>query len=186
MNIILIRHGKTQGNIEGRYIGTTDEDLSLIGIKEIKSIEYPYADIIISSPLKRCIQTAELIYKKEIEIFEDLKECDFGDFENKNYEELKNNNDYVIWLESNGKMTFPNGESYDEFCKRCCRCFEKVINKYIEKNIAFVVHGGTIMAILEKYSHNKSFYDWQIKNGEYLCFTVVKNKSDINLKILNM
>lgn len=181
MRVIFIRHGKTKGNIEGRYIGTTDEPLSEVGISEIKSIKYPHADRIISSPMKRCIQSAQLIYNtNNIELFDNLRECDFGDFENKNYNELKNNTYYKLWLESGGKIPFPNGEDHKEFCLRCCKCFESIIKNNTCESIAFVVHGGTIMAVLEKYEGG-SFYDRQIKNGGYLCFETVAENGTIRL-----
>lgn len=185
--IIFIRHGKTKGNEEKRYIGTTDEELSLKGIEEIKKNSYPGAEIVVSSPLKRCIQTAQLIYGRTPEIFRDLRECSFGDFENKNYDELKYNEDYTAWLESNGRMPFPNGEEHGEFCQRCCKCFEGIVNCYKDKSIAFVVHGGTIMAILEKYALEKrSFYDWQIGNGQYLIFEKTDRNDNIKLRLVDI
>lgn len=181
MRVIFIRHGLTKGNIEKRYIGTTDEDLCSQGIYAVKAREYPYAERIISSPMKRCIQTAEIIYNNmDIEIADDLRECDFGDFENKNFEELKNNPQYIKWLDSMGKLPFPNGEAHGNFCVRCCRCFEKIIMENNAKSTAFVIHGGTIMAILERYA-GKSFYDWQIKNGQWLWFEVVYKDNQIYL-----
>ena len=87
MKIILIRHGMTEGNLKRRYIGTTDEDL--INTDCLKG-DYPKCERVVASPLKRCIQTAEYIYPNvDIEICDKLKECDFGDFENKSYEDLK-------------------------------------------------------------------------------------------------
>ncbi len=49
----------------------------------------------------------------DIEICDKLKECDFGDFENKSYEDLKNNR-LSKWLDSNG-VPFPNGETHEDF-----------------------------------------------------------------------
>ena len=59
MKLILIRHGKTKGNREKRYIGKTDEPLEKNTVIVKK---YPKTDIVISSPMKRCIMTANLIY----------------------------------------------------------------------------------------------------------------------------
>jgi len=185
LRIVFIRHGKTKGNIEKRYIGSTNESLSDRGIYEIEHLKYkyPYAKRIISSPMKRCTETAKIIYGNVFEVYEDLRECDFGDFENKNYEELKNNGDYLKWLESSGKGGFPNGEGYFEFCGRCSECFKKIILGNKAESLAFVVHGGTIMAILERFYYEKrSFFDWQIKNGDYLEFNAVKNENGVYLK----
>ena len=61
MKIIFIRHGKTAGNLEKRYIGRTDEPLCEEGISELESIKYPDSDEVLASPMKRCLQTARLI-----------------------------------------------------------------------------------------------------------------------------
>lgn len=168
MKIIFIRHEKTIGNIEYRYIGRTDQPLCNDGINDIKSHKYPYADIVICSPMKRCIETAKLIYPdKNAVIYDDLRECDFGDFEGKNYIELSRNINYQKWIDSIGVIPFPNGESQEIFKQRSVKTFDKAVfdNKSCG-SIVFVVHGGTIMAVLEKYSVPKrDFYDYQVKNG---------------------
>lgn len=168
MKIIFIRHGKTPGNLEKRYIGVTDEPLGEEGISELKSISYPDCDIVISSPMKRCIQTAEIIYSdKKIVVGENLKECNFGDFEGKNYIELSANPDYQRWIDSGGTLAFPSGENPADFKKRCIKEFDKIVSEYAENAVlAFVVHGGTIMSILEKYAYPKGgYYDFQVQNA---------------------
>lgn len=163
--VIFIRHGKTSGNLEKRYIGKTDEDLCEIGKNELMKINYPECENVVSSPLKRCIQSSEIIYPdKKIFINENLRETDFGIFEGKNYTELCENPDYRNWID--GKSEIPDGESSENFKKRCCNAFIDTMKNSDGKAIAFVVHGGVIMAILEKYAFlKKSFYDYQVSNG---------------------
>lgn len=188
MKIILIRHGMTKGNTEKRYIGSTDEPLCNEGIEQIltyiKANNYPNAEVIYASPLLRCIKTSELIYPdKEPILCEDLRECDFGELENKNYLELADNEKYQKWIASNGTLEFPYGENQESFRKRCIKAYETIIDNSQNDIIALVVHGGTIMSILEKYGiPMKGFYDWQTSNGEgYVCELAEDNRS---LKIL--
>lgn len=164
--IIFIRHAKTAGNLEKRYIGRTDEPLCAIGITELGKMSYPAADLVICSSMLRCLETAQLIYpNREPLINENLRECDFGDFEGKNYHELSDNPAYLRWIESNGTLPFPCGESHDNFKRRCIAAFDKTVSEYDAETTAFVVHGGTIMAILERYAlPKKGFYDYQVKN----------------------
>ena len=173
MKIIFIRHGKSLGNIEKRYIGSTDQQLCDEGISELKNIKYPDCDILISSPMKRCIQTAEIIYPdKTADIYGELRECDFGGFENKNHIELSGDIYYSKWIESGGTIPFPNGETPSGFKKRYTDSFEKIAAGYSDNNtVSFVVHGGVIMAVLEKYAlPPKGFYDWHCENGHgYIC-----------------
>lgn len=168
MNINFIRHGKTNGNLEKRYIGRTDEPLCETGLAQLKTISYPDCDIVVSSPMKRCIETANLIYpSKQIMIYEDLRECDFGDFEGRNHTELDGNEVYQKWLDSGGLGIFPNGEDSTAFRERSITGFLKAVtdNKTVN-TISFIVHGGTIMSILEKFVvTHKEFYDYMVENG---------------------
>lgn len=172
MRVIFIRHSLTKGNEEKRYIGKTDEPLCEKGIEFLKDKVYPICEKVYVSPMKRCRQTAEIIYnKQEFYEVEDFRECDFGIFENKNYLELNGNEDYQKWIDSNGELPFPQGESKKDFSIRCVNAFEKIIKdckKDKISSVAFVVHGGTIMSILDRYSEpHKDYYSWQIKNAEY-------------------
>lgn len=177
MKIVFIRHGKTAGNLEKRYIGSTDEPLCDEGIAELSEMCGIMADIVISSPMKRCIQTAELLFPHLTPlVVDDLRECCFGDFEGKNYGELNGNADYQAWIDSGGEMPFPNGESKADFTKRSDDAFVKAMEMLIsqhgnELTAAFVVHGGTIMSVLSSFGEPKrDYYDYMCKNGGgYVC-----------------
>ena len=139
MEVIFIRHLPTPGNEKKQYIGRTDEALShravtsfrkkremyLKNLKETdgESISfYPPAEMIVASPMKRCVQTAELIYPGQKIVTEpELRECDFGRFEGKTYEELKGDPAYIAWLESGGTLAFPEGEDQETFRNRCAK-----------------------------------------------------------------
>ena len=182
--LILIRHGKTAGNLLGRYIGSrTDEPLCDEGREELAGKQLPEVERLYVSPMKRCVETAEILWpgfdRKEMQKVTDLRECDFGDFENKNYKELSGNEDYQAWIDSNGTLPFPNGESMDAFKSRCLEAFARIVEdvsgaeqEWIASGktgifrAGIVVHGGTIMAILEQYGYPKAaYFDYQVKNG---------------------
>lgn len=189
IKIVLIRHLKTQGNLEGRYIGTTDEHLCKEGIDVIKEKVYPKVQALYCSPMIRCKETAKLIYSNlEYTVKKDLRECAFGDFENKNYEELKNNDYYQKWIDSNGTLPFPNGEDSTIFRKRSLAAFDEIIDDIIKKklrSVAIIVHGGTIMSILDKYSYpHEDFYNWQVKNGCGYSFEIDEEEWKLNNKFV--
>ena len=178
MKIVLIRHGKTGGNIKKKYIGKTDEPLCEEGVEELKGKKYPPADMVIVSPMLRCRQTAEIIYGGYDIMEEDLRETDFGRFEGGSFEELKDDPYYIKWLESGGNIPFPGGEGREDFIKRCLRGFENVLISCRRENCriaAFIVHGGTIMAIAQKYLSG-DFYDYHLKNGEYMVLSLYDKK----------
>lgn len=171
IQINLIRHGKTQGNLLRRYIGTTDEPLCSEGMEQIRGRKYPDAEAVFISPRKRCMETAHIIYPDTISlVLEDLAECDFGDFENKNAVELEDNQDYQDWIDSGGRLPFPNGESREQFAKRSVDGFLQAVDicqKTKIKCASLVVHGGTIMSIMEAFAWPKEdYYFWQPKNGD--------------------
>ena len=125
MRIYLIRHSMTKGNKEKRYIGTTDESLCLEGIQLLEERKgmYPEVTYVYVSSMKRCVQTAEIIYPKMMKAGayscnEKLRECDFGLFENHNYIELSGCPEYQAWIDSGGKLPFPEGESREAFIRR--------------------------------------------------------------------
>lgn len=172
MKIMLIRHFATPGNEKRQYIGSTDEVLSEKTAFLKRS--YPIPEYIIASPMKRCVQTAKRIWGTDLSgcpiVLEPLmRECDFGQFEGKTYEELKSVPKYIAWLKSNGTIPFPGGEEQSVFRRRSVEGAIEQIEWLIEKKVqraAFVVHGGTIMAVFEQLAEEKkNFYDWQLGNG---------------------
>ncbi len=169
MKVILIRHGRTQGNSLGRLIGVTDESLCAEGIEEIRKRTYPHADTVFVSPLKRCVETARLIYgDADLNIVEGMREMNFGIFDNKAHEELKDNSFYIKWLETNCESDVPEGETKREFTDRCTAAFKAALDT-AEGDTAFIVHGGTVMAVLSAMT-GQEFYSFLLKNGQgYIC-----------------
>lgn len=175
MKITFIRHGKTAGNLIGRYIGTTDEPLCEIGVKELldrkEKFSFIKPDRLFVTTKLRTVQTAKLLFPDvERTVVPGLSECDFGMFENKNYNELDGCKEYQDWIDSGGTLPFPGGESREAFIQRCCTSFLQCVKAAMQQplqELVFVVHGGTIMAILDRYAiSDKTYYDWQVKNGE--------------------
>lgn len=171
MEVVLIRHGETKGNTEKRYVGTTEEGLTEKGINTLKQKNYPPVQYVFVSPRCRCIETMQQIYKDSpYEIIEELAECEFGVYEYKNFMELKDEQEYQAWIRSNGTIGFPGGETKDTFKRRTLTGFWKGISKAQKmgfERVAFIVHGGSIMAILDELSMpHEEFYHWQAGNGE--------------------
>lgn len=185
MKILMIRHGATAGNLEKRYVGRTDEGLTeqavsdlLERVRGVRKLAGNVA-VIVTSPMKRCLETAEVLFPKNL--YENiprlqkagLSECDFGKFEYKNYMELSGNAEYQHFIDTLGKEGFPGGETTDEFKARTVKAFLEVLKEVPSQadrddlTLVFVVHGGTIMAVMEALSEEKrGYYDWQVGNGE--------------------
>jgi alpha-ribazole phosphatase len=171
LKINMLRHLATAGNLQKRYIGITDEPLCKEGLSVLEGISYPPAEAVYVSPMRRCKETARLIYPDIIPIAcEDFRECNFGEFENKNYMELSNNSEYQAWIDSNGTLPFPKGENPVDFRIRCVKEFERVVASSLKsgyRSIVLIVHGGTIMSILERFSYpREDYFHWRTENGK--------------------
>ena len=185
IHLTLIRHGATLSNKEGRYLGKTDEALSLDGIRTLeKSVTdriYPIADVLFSGPMKRCLETAQILYPGQTPIcIPEWTEMDFGTFEGHDYKELSGDPAYQNWIDSGGTLPFPEGESREEFIRRSVAGYEKMVyhmkriwersavseqgDRNIQ-NVSAVVHGGTIMALLS-YFLGGEYFDYQVKCGQ--------------------
>ena len=173
--IHLIRHGVTEGNLRGQYIGSTDVPLAEEGKKRLLDLRakggYPTAKAYFSSPLLRCRQTLELLYPGVQPIVLDgLRECNFGEWEGKTAEQLaKEDPHFAEWMESGAQATPPGGESGAVFMHRVCESFEKLVEGLMRSGTTSAVvmtHGGVMMTILSAYGLPRAkFYDWITENG---------------------
>ena len=101
MEVILVRHGITQGNKEKRFVGRLDVPLAPEGEAMARETAplMPKVEHLYVSPMLRCRQTADLLWPGVPRtLVEDLRETDFGIFEGKNHAELQDDPAYRRWL----------------------------------------------------------------------------------------
>lgn len=171
----LIRHGLTQGNLDGLYIGHSDVPLCVQGIEQLKQMKedytYPYSKFIFSSPLKRCLDTAKILYPDINPIvIEDLIEYDFGEFDGRSAAELhKKQPLFDRWLKGEKDVKPPFGESNEEFAKRVCDCFVKIVDGIIKSgtdDACIITHGGVIMTLLANCAlPEAAAHEWMTPSG---------------------
>ena len=163
--IHLLRHGMTEANQDGRYIGRTDLPLSPEGLAALLKLkdgyEYPGAGAapgtvrFFTSPRLRCRQTLEALYPGcQPTPVEGLAECDFGKWENRPLRELKLQEEFLRWMEGKDQQ-IPGGESPEVFRQRVCAAFEGVVNDLIhagDTEAVICTHGGVITLLMQLYS----------------------------------
>ncbi len=185
LEVLLLRHGQTQGNLEKRYIGKTDEPLLLDDTESMRKISALQKRLeqeaiagsqkLFVSPMLRCRQTAELLFPgQEQVVIDKLREMDFGRFEAKNYMELSADPAYQAWIDSDGRLPFPEGEDRECFIKRTMEGFRQMTEQAWRENcgqIVAVVHGGSIMAILSCLMQD-DYFAYQVPNlaGYAFCY----------------
>ncbi len=148
--VVLIRHAETEGNVKKRYIGATDDPLCEAGIKRAgqkKPCIRP--DTVYVTPLIRTVQTASVLFPyAELKEIKELSEMDFGIFENRSADEMKDDHLYRSWVEGGCLGRCPGGENKKEFTERVCSCFRSVMECTDAQLSVFVVHDGTIKALM--------------------------------------
>lgn len=154
--LYLIRHGITQGNLDGKYIGQTDLALCPEGRRTIELLHadevYPEIEKVYSSPLLRCLETAEIIYpEQKLMIVDDLEEMNFGDFEGKTADQLADLREYADWIHGGVDAAPPNGEKFRDFQLRCIEGLDTVYSDMMRSGVhyaACVTHAGVITNLL--------------------------------------
>ena len=155
MKLYVIRHGQTKCNKENKYNCRLDEDINEIGIKQAeeasKIVKNLDIDLIICSTLKRAMKTAQIVNEdKKCEIIYDkaLEERGYGNLEGKTnneiVEHLKNREDFNNY---NLNLQRENIEPVRDVCDRVWNLLDKIKEKYSDKKILLVTHGGTCRAI---------------------------------------
>ena len=172
--IHLIRHGAIDETLSGKYIGTTDPPLSDKGKLALKKLAfthaYPQPPVVFSSPLRRCTQTCAVLFpERKPLVIANLSECNFGEWEVKTAEELKDSEDFQKWLAGDNSVKPPRGESNADFVRRVCKMFESIVEGLMKTGsteCAIVTHGGVIMTLLAVYGLPQAKpFEWAMENG---------------------
>jgi len=192
MQLILIRHGETLWNKEGRVQGTSDVELSAVGEKQAYllalSLKNQNIEAIHASPLKRAIRTAEIInefHSLDIQIHQGLMEMDQGDFEGLSFQELMDNKKDFLksWITDPAAVRMPNGESLAELQNRAWGAVEEIISK--TQNALVVSHNFTIAAILCRL-RNISLAEFRRACVDTASKTIVRlGNSEPSIELLN-
>ena len=154
--ISILRHGRTDANDKGLYIGRTDLPLSEEGKRELAELyethEYPKVQKVYTSPLERAVQSAEILFPdRELVEIDDLTEMDFGAFEGCSAEELAKLDSYKKWLRGGLDNPPPNGESLRNMMVRCYTALNSVILDMMQEDIteaAVMTHSGILMNMM--------------------------------------
>jgi len=159
VQIYLLRHGSTGPEYSGRYIGKSDVPLHPSGYDAVDfwKKKLPEFDAVFCSPLLRTRQTAERI-GISYRIVSELQEMNFGDCEEKSFDELQREMPTVAQslLEANTDFSFPNGESSEQLKSRVNHFIQQTISPIAQKydpprsrkSILLITHAGIIRQFL--------------------------------------
>ena len=192
-----VRHGITAWNLERRYQGQRDIPLlfpdaeaGLLALREALTEER--FDAVYSSDLNRCQQTLEWSQaaRPGVPVYLEprLRELDFGEYEGKVYDELKDLPHYRAWIDSAGELQIPGGESSGQLRERLDTWLNDVATHAREQRyqkVLVVTHGGVIRELRRRFEtigfwegivHQAQGRRWQLSycfnndgKGEWQC-----------------
>ena len=178
MKIYLIRHGETTANVEKKFAGVWNVDLTDKGIaqavltsEKLKDIQF---DEVYCSSLKRAMDTADIIVKHQAKkpvVMDALMEMNFGIWEGKSFGEIKASAPDLLdqWFKDFEHFVVPEGESVKEMFERVTKAYKGIIEPYSpddDVKICIVAHGGVIQALLSYFcfGDNSGYWKFRVEN----------------------
>ena len=171
--LFFVRHGQTEYNVKGLSCGISDVELTEKGIQQAKDLtshihEYPI-DIIISSPLKRAKQTAQILAEplgKEVILDNRLREQNYGLYEGKPYDAVFQ--ELMPEARKQFACKAKTGESLFHVIQRVYNLLDEIKQKYPNQNVLIVAHGGIARTIHSYFYEvsNKEFFEVKTGNCE--------------------
>ncbi|HEU0008505.1 MAG TPA: histidine phosphatase family protein [Verrucomicrobiae bacterium] len=155
--VILLRHGETTWNIEGRYQGQLDSPLTSVGVAQAQSLARRLAGAkftaLYSSDLGRALETAKCIAEisgHEVRADARLRERHLGIFQNLLKADFKQKfpEEYRLFKSGGPDYVIPQGESGRQAAERSNACLDELARRHAGETIVVVAHGGTISALL--------------------------------------
>ena len=159
MRIILVRHGETDANKEGRFQGASDAPLNQTGLSQAyalgRRLSSKQLDAVYSSPQTRAMQTATPLAEAmnlPIQTVENLRELDIGELDGLYGADLRERYPHVLeqWRINVGALTMPGGESIVGLQERTWNAILHIRDEHSEGTIAVISHNFAIQSILLK------------------------------------
>ncbi len=155
-----IRHGMTEGNLSGRYVGRQDPPVCPEGFaqmeKMVKSYRYPQVDTVYTSPMLRCRQTVDFLYPGvPVTAVEDIAEMSFGSFEGCLISEVRQLPEFKLWISDSRRYAPPGGENGEDFHSRISAGLNAIFMDMMKNKItkaAVVTHGGVLMTLFSVFA----------------------------------
>lgn len=169
MKLYVARHGQTVWNAQNKVCGVTDVDLTEKGIEQAEQLAETVPDdidMIITSPLKRAVETAKIVAaKKKVPLYKEelLIEQNYGI-----YEGVDRKNPQFLNNKRNFAYRYPGGESMMQVACRIYRFLERIKEEYPEKNILLISHGGVCRIIRTYFTDmtNEEFFHYTLENAK--------------------
>ncbi|HEX5605090.1 MAG TPA: histidine phosphatase family protein [Candidatus Binatia bacterium] len=158
MQILLVRHGATDWNLQGRCQGSSDRHLSEVGVRQAEHLaallRAEEIHAIYSSHLRRALQTADYIsqpHKLPVLIEQKICELDHGALEGLTFNQIKENyaEFLVRWRSEPAEIRVPGGERLADVAERAWNGLNQIVQRHSEaERILVVSHNFPILGIV--------------------------------------
>lgn len=158
--LLLLRHGETPLTPERRFSGSggSNPSLSEAGRRQAEAAAALLAarrgvDAIVSSPLRRCRQTAEAVATRlglDIHVEEDLREADFGAWEGLTFTEVHERyaQDLAAWRSSPAAAPSGGGEPFEAVARRVAAARDALLARHPGETVLVVSHVGPLRTLV--------------------------------------
>ena len=155
--LIIIRHGETEWNLEGRIQGHLDSPLTETGRAQAEAIaerlQTVEVNALYSSDLGRAYTTAQFVSHKTGQVIltdKRLRELYLGKFEGLTEEDVEKRfpEAYVYLKKADPGYIYPGGESKEQFSLRVISCLEELMVKHEGEQIVVITHGGALSRLI--------------------------------------
>lgn len=173
--LLIVRHGQTDWNIDGRFQGQTDIPLNATGHKQAHALARRLAakplEAIYASDLKRASLTASIIHqalsadgRSPLILEPRLREMCFGEWEGLTYREIQARQPRQLsrWESDLEQVAPPAGETLLEMAERVQAAFQSILAAHPGKSVLLVAHGGPLQMLIAQALGMPPGRFWQI------------------------
>jgi len=158
MQVVLLRHGATDWNLQGRCQGTSDIELNDVGLRQADTIaaclSREQIDAVYSSHLRRALQTAHAVSRPHhlpVVVERDVRELDHGDLEGLTFNEIKEQyTEFLVrWRAEPAELQIPGGERLTDVSERAWKGLQRIVDRHNDDSTVVVVsHNFPILGII--------------------------------------
>ncbi len=158
MQVVLLRHGATEWNLQGRCQGVSDIELNDVGLKQAEAVAARLSreniDAVYSSDLKRALQTADVVsrpHKLPVQIERDVRELDHGELEGLTFIEIRENYTEFLsrWRAEPAELQIPGGEKLVDVSHRAWNGLTRIVERHdSDSTVVVVSHNFPILGII--------------------------------------
>lgn len=155
--LVVVRHGETVWNLEGRQQGHLDSPLTALGVRQSEPVASALAgsalDAVYASDLRRAVQSADVIAGAlALPVVTDprLRERNLGVLESRTIAEFQREQPevYRLFRSDDPDYVIPGGESARQRHVRCVACADEIARKHAGRAVLIVAHGGVLSSFM--------------------------------------